>query len=86
MYVDHEAIAQALHDAAPYIREWLATNRDQLYSLTQIESALHCWAERSLAALIEECVFHCVEGSTPHAVGRHDFELGLARAYVSSQK
>lgn len=83
--VSNETV-QKLVDAAPYIREWLATNRDELYSTEQVEAALCTWLSRSIEALAEDCIFHCCEGLRPYTTGRNDFELGLQRAKVIDQR
>lgn len=70
-------IQDRLTEIAPSLRDWLATNRDEHFSIAQIEQALAIWFRRSTEALADEAVYHCVSGTAIHAVGRHDFQSAL---------
>lgn len=70
-------IADRLIEIAPTLKDWLAINRDEKFSIAQIEKALAIWLERSMEALLDEAVYHCVSGTAVHAVGRHDFQSAL---------
>lgn len=78
-------ILERLTEAAPYIQQWLANNRDEIYSTQQVEAALRVWLQRSVEGLVEDAIFHCVEGSSPFATGRNDFQLGLQRAAIADR-
>lgn len=79
------SVPMALHQAALEIQSWLEHNRSEHYKQSDLVDVLRNWLELQIESLAEEAIYHCVSGSSTHAIGRRTFEQLLnKKPYGSS--
>lgn len=83
LVLDLSQLQAHLQTVSPELRTWLATNRDEEFSDSEILQALCCWLEAAVEELALEAFYHCAEGSSPFAVGRNHFKQALEQIYES---
>jgi hypothetical protein len=78
-YIDTEAVQQALQEAAIALRLRYAHEMGETYRVEDLQQVLTHWLELSIEALVEDALFHTVEGDRAYAFNRRAFELQLQR-------
>lgn len=77
--VDTDAIQQALRRAAVELRAYYAHEQGELYRVEDLRQALNNWLELSIESLVEDALFHTVEGDRAYAFNRAAFEAQMQR-------
>lgn len=78
--------SQELTSFAPRIQKLISENSDRQFSVEQVEAALVTWLESVVESLVEDCIFHTVNGSPSFALGRSAFEDCLKEIYAQSRR
>jgi hypothetical protein len=74
-----DEIQEQLNSAATQVQAHIAQNDGTVYSVEDLQRALSAWLELSIEALVEDAMFHVVEGDRAQAFNRRAWELQLAR-------
>lgn len=75
--IDTDAIHLALDEAAIELQNRFAEEYGERYVLEDLQGALTRWLELSIEALVEDVVFHTIEGDRTYAFNRRAFEVQL---------
>lgn len=81
LYLNTEGIQQEISGAAQQLQAHFAHEEGLFYTLEDLEKALLGWLELSIEALVEDALFHTVEGDRSYAFNRHAFELQMKRIH-----
>lgn len=64
---------EALNESAIAIQATLLDRMGERYELVDLNELLAKWLERSIEALCEDALEHCVTGDRTYVFNRHDF-------------
>ena len=70
---------QQLNSIAAQLQSHIAHNDGTVYAVEDLQQALANWLELSIESLVEDAMFHTVEGDRSQAFNRRAWELQLAR-------
>jgi hypothetical protein len=79
LFIDTDATQTALQSAAAELQARFAQESGEQYCVTDLQRALSQWLELSIESLVEDAVFHTVEGDRSHAFNRRAFEIQLRK-------
>lgn len=79
LFIDTEAMQSAFQTAAVELEARLVEDYGECYRVEDLQAALTQWLELSIESLVEDVLFHTVEGDRTHAFNRRAFELQLTR-------
>ena len=79
LFVDTDSIQSALETAAIDLQAHLLQEEGELYRVEELQRALENWLELSVESLVEDVLFHTVEGDRSMAFNRSAFESQLRR-------
>lgn len=68
-----------LNSVAAQLQERIALNEGTIYRLDDLQQALTNWLELSIEALVDDAMFHTIEGDRSQAFNRHAWENQLSR-------
>jgi len=74
-----DQIQEQLNSAAAQLKAHIAHNDGTVYQVEDLQRALNSWLELSIEALVDDAMFHTVEGDRSQAFNRHAWETQLAR-------
>lgn len=77
--IQTDAIQLAFKTAATELQTHYAHEYGDAYRIEDLEQALHNWLELSLESLVEDVLFHTIEGDRSYAFNRSAFELQMQR-------
>ncbi len=77
--VDQNTVQTALHTAAAELRAYYAHEYGETYRLEELQQVLQNWLELSIESLVEDALFHAVEGDRAYAFNRAAFEAQMQR-------
>lgn len=83
-FIDTDATHSALKTAAVELQERLAQDHGEQYCTEDLQVALTHWLELSIESLVEDVLFHTVEGDRSYAFNRRGFEKQLKKLQPSS--
>ncbi|WAL60951.1 hypothetical protein [Thermocoleostomius sinensis] len=69
----------ALQDAAIELQAYFYQQEGEIYRVEDLQRALENWLELSMEALVEDALFHVVEGDRSSAFNRSAFESQMKR-------
>lgn len=72
--IDSSTVQSALQQAAIQLQTHLAHEEGNLYRLEDLQQVLVCWLESSIECLVEDALFHTLEGDRAFAFNRRAFE------------
>lgn len=72
--IDSSTVQSALLDAAVQLQTHLAQEEGAVYRLEDLQRVLVRWLESSIESLVEDALFHTVEGDRAFAFNRRAFE------------
>jgi hypothetical protein len=77
--VDRSEIRSALRDTAIELQGHFLHEDGDLYRVDDLQRALENWLELSIEALVEDALFHVVDGDRATAFNRATFEAQMQR-------
>lgn len=75
--IDMADTQAALESAAVELQARYAAAYGERYRVEDLQTALHRWLELSIESLVEDVLFHTLEGDRSYAFNRHAFEIQL---------
>jgi hypothetical protein len=78
-FVDTDSIQSALETAAIDLQTHFLQEEGEVYRVEDLQQALESWLELSVESLVEDALFHAVEGDRSVAFNRSAFESQLKR-------
>lgn len=78
--IDTDAVQMAFDKAAIELQTHFIEEYGERYALEDLQVALTRWLELSIEALVEDAVFHTVEGDRTYAFNRRGFEMQLQKS------
>ncbi|MCU0568695.1 MAG: hypothetical protein MUF49_19120 [Oculatellaceae cyanobacterium Prado106] len=75
--IDTDSLNEQISEAALDLQSHLMRETDELYGVEDLEQALANWLELSVEALVDDVLFHVVEGDRSTAFNRRAFEIQL---------
>lgn len=78
--IDTDAVQLALDEAAIELQTHFVEEYGERYAVEELQVALTRWLELSIEALVEDVVFHTVEGDRTYAFNRRAFEMQLQKS------
>jgi hypothetical protein len=84
----HDGTVQdTLSDAASQLKNRFIREEGNAYSVEDLQKALSNWLQLSVESLIDDVLFHVVEGDRAYAFNRRAFEIEMQRLQpISSDK
>ncbi|MFM7426038.1 MAG: hypothetical protein ACKO7W_13780 [Elainella sp.] len=79
LFIDTDATQMALQAAAVELRARFVDEFGEDYRLEDLQAALSHWLELSIESLVEDALFHTVEGDRSHAFNRRAFEMQIRK-------
>lgn len=79
LFVDTDSIQSALETAAIDLQAHFLQQEGEIYQVADLQRALENWLELSVESLVEDALFHAVEGDRSVAFNRSAFESQLRR-------
>lgn len=76
-FINPEAVQTALNEAAIALQDRFILEEGDRYRVEDLQQALMQWLELSIEALVEDALFHTVEGDRAYAFNRRAFELQM---------
>lgn len=77
LFIDTDATQTALHATAVELQARFVDEFGEEYRLEDLQAALSHWLELSIESLVEDALFHTVEGDRSHAFNRRAFEIQI---------
>lgn len=77
--IDSDMIQLALQRAAARLQDHFVREEGEVYRVEDLEQALASWLELSVEALVDDALFHTVEGDRSFAFNRRAFESQMKR-------
>lgn len=68
-----------LNEAANHLRSYFIREEGSTYSVADLQQALSNWLDLSVESLLDDVLFHVVEGDRAYAFNRRAFELEMQR-------
>ena len=84
LFIDTDATQTALHDAAAELQARLVEASGERYRVEDLQTALSHWLELSIESLVEDALFHALEGDRSYAFNRRAFETQLGKLQFES--
>jgi hypothetical protein len=78
-FIDTEAVQTALNQTAIALQVRFAQETGDRYGVEDLQQALTHWLELSIEELVDDALFHTVEGDRAYAFNRRAFELQIKR-------
>lgn len=78
-FIDSHATEDALYTAAVELRTRFIEEYGDCYRVEDLQTALTHWLELSIESLVEDVLFHTVEGDRTYAFNRRAFEIQLKK-------
>jgi hypothetical protein len=72
---------RTLKDAANQLQDHFLKEEGSAYSVEDLQKALSNWLELSVESLLDDVLFHVVEGDRAYAFNRRAFELEIQRLH-----
>ncbi|HEY9628337.1 MAG TPA: hypothetical protein V6C84_13635 [Coleofasciculaceae cyanobacterium] len=79
LYIDTEAVKTALSQTAIALQSHFIQETGDCYGTEDLQQALTQWLELSIEALVEDALFHTLEGDRAYAFNRRAFEIQMQR-------
>lgn len=77
--IDANTIQQELNSVAAELQAYYVQKNGTTYTTEDLTKVLTNWLELSIEALVEDAMFHVVEGDRSYAFNRHAFEHEMER-------
>lgn len=84
MAIDVESTQLALESAAIELQSRYASTDGERYRVEDLKTALTRWLELSIESLVEDVLFHTIDGDRAYAFNRHGFEMQLRKLQPES--
>jgi len=84
LFIDTDATQAALQTAATELQARLVEESGERYRVEDLQTALAHWLELSIESLVEDALFHAIEGDRSYAFNRRAFETQLRKLQVES--
>jgi hypothetical protein len=84
--VDTDTIQTAFKTAAAELQAYYAHEYGDTYRAEDLQQALNNWLELSVEYLVEDVLFHTIEGDRSYAFNRAAFELQMRQIQPVEQK
>ena len=68
-----------LNEAAIQLKNHFIREEGSTYSIENLQQALNNWLELSVESLLDDILFHIIEGDRAYAFNRRAFELEIQR-------
>jgi hypothetical protein len=78
-YIDTDTMESAFQSAAAELEARFVEEYGEHYRVEDLQAALTRWFELSLESLIEDVLFHTVDGDRAYAFNRRAFEIQLKK-------
>lgn len=85
-FIDTDATQYALETAAIELQARLAQEYGEQYRAEDLQTALTQWLELSIESLVEDVLFHTLEGERSYAFNRRGFEKQLKKLQPTPAK
>jgi hypothetical protein len=82
-FIDTEAVQTALNQTAIALQARFVQETGERYCVDDLQQALTHWLELSIEELVDDALFHTVEGDRTCAFNRRAFELQMKRLQPS---
>jgi hypothetical protein len=80
-------VQDTLNDAASQLKSRFLREEGNTYSVEDLQKALGNWLQLSVESLLDDVLFHVVEGDRAYAFNRRAFEIEIQRLQpVASEK
>lgn len=79
LFIDTDATQAALQSVATELQARFVEESGEQYCVEDLQIALSHWLELSIESLVEDALFHTVEGDRSHAFNRRAFEMQLRK-------
>jgi hypothetical protein len=80
-------VQDTLSDAASQLKNRFLREEGNTYAVEDLQKALGNWLQLSVESLLDDVLFHVVEGDRAYAFNRRAFEIEIQRLQpVSSEK
>ena len=83
-FIDPDATHVALKTAAVELQERLEQEYGEQYRTEDLQMALTHWLELSIESLVEDVLFHTIDGDRSYAFNRRAFEKQLKKLQPTS--
>jgi hypothetical protein len=77
--VNDSTIQDTLNEAANHLKTYFLREEGSEYSIADLQQALSNWLDLSIESLLDDVLFHVIEGDRAYAFNRRAFELELQR-------
>ncbi|WNZ24720.1 hypothetical protein HJG54_18975 [Leptolyngbya sp. NK1-12] len=84
--IDSEATQVVLKAAAAELQARFMQECGESYRVEDLQAALNRWLELSVEALLDDVLFHTVEGDRAYAFNRRAFEMQMRKLQSTSSK
>jgi hypothetical protein len=84
-FIDTEAVETTLNQTAIALQTHFVQETGEWYGAEDLQQALTQWLELSIEALVEDALFHTLEGDRAYAFNRRAFELQMQRIQSQPQ-
>jgi hypothetical protein len=74
---DDSTVQDTLSDAANQLKIRFIREEGNAYSVEDLQKALNNWLELSVESLLDDVLFHVVEGDRAYAFNRRAFEIEM---------
>jgi hypothetical protein len=78
-FMDEITAQDTLKEAARQLQSHFICEEGNTYEIEDLRQALDRWLELSMESLLEDILFHTVEGDRAYAFNRRAFELQMER-------
>jgi hypothetical protein len=80
-------VQDTLNDAASQLKSRFLQEEGNAYAVEDLQKALANWLQLSVESLLDDVLFHVVEGDRAYAFNRRAFEIEIQRLQpISSEK
>ena len=77
--IDTQDVLERLQPVADEIQEYFRSEDGTVYSRTDLLNGLMEWLGSSIEQLVDDALFHTIEGDTSYAFNRQSFKSSLRR-------
>jgi hypothetical protein len=79
LFIDQEAIQSALKETAGELQAHYLRQEGEFYRSEDLQRALNQWLELSIESLVDDVLFHTVEGDRSYSFNREAFDAQMRR-------
>ncbi|MBW4516141.1 MAG: hypothetical protein KME11_13080 [Timaviella obliquedivisa GSE-PSE-MK23-08B] len=84
--INDSTIQGTLSEAATQLKNHFIREEGSAYSVEDLQQALSNWLELSVESLLDDVLFHVLEGDRAYAFNRRAFELEMQRLQTAQSE